>query len=292
MSKNSTRKEKLRNYSVLAGTLAAATAVNGQIIYTDVIPDQTITTGNSYMLDMNNDANDDFGINVSSRSGSMSGFSYSGVGIAITTIGSNAGAIAHVGSTFPLNYVDALGMGSPINTSQNFLSAATSSNQSALLLGTAGTIGGFVPFSFGDWLGQSDMYLGLKFGISSVNYFGWARLDVNAGASQFVIKDYAYNSTAADAPINAGQTVLSVNELDLRDQMDMMIVDGQLVINLRNSDLSNGVVTVTNLSGQQISSFNLNTTNAKFDLSTLASGMYIINVVFDQGIASEKLFIR
>ena len=289
MNIKSTRKEKLRNYSVLAGTLAAATAANGQIIYTDVTPDQTITTGNTYMLDMNNDAVDEITIGVQSIS--VSSLSFVGVAVGLTTMNNNAAVVAHTASSLPINYVDALGFGTVIDNTQNFMSAAGSTSTDVLIMAVSGLAQGIIPISAGEWLGVSNMYIGVKFDITSNTHYGWARLDVAANASSFVIKDYAYNATANTA-IFAGDNASSVNDLDIRDQMDMMIVDGQLVINLLNADLSNGLVSVTNMNGQQVSSFTMNSTNAKFDLSTLATGVYAITVVFDQGVASEKLFIR
>lgn len=291
MKKNSTRKEKLRNYSVFAGTLVAATAANAQVVYTDVNPDVTKTTGNNYMLDMNNDASPEFTITAATRSGSISGASYTGVGIAVTTVGSNTAVIAHTGSTVPVNYVDALGFGTVIDNTGNFMSAPNSSGSSALVMAAVGNIGGFFPFSVGAFLGQNDQYMGVVFGISGNLHYGWARFDVDANATQFTIKDYAYDGTATN-PVSAGDNGSAVSEYDLRDQMDMMIMNDELIINVMNNQLSNGRVYIMNLSGQEVASYALNSTSGKYDVSAFASGMYIINVRFDQGMASEKLFVR
>ena len=53
--------KKIKNYSAAAGSVVAATSASGQIIYTDVNPDLTVS-GNmhAYMLDLDNDANADF----------------------------------------------------------------------------------------------------------------------------------------------------------------------------------------------------------------------------------------
>ena len=59
---------------------------------------------------------------------------------------------------------------------------------------------------FGQFLGVNDKFLGVKFLIGSNTHYGWARLDVTAGADTIRLKDYAYSQNA-DLPILAGQTL-------------------------------------------------------------------------------------
>ena len=54
-----------------------------------------------------------------------------------------------------------------------------------------------------DWKDKNDKYLGLRFLVNGQTHYGWARLDVTS-ASNWVIKDYAYNATP-NLPILAGQ---------------------------------------------------------------------------------------
>lgn len=289
MNKLSTKKDKLRNYSVLAGTIAAASAANAQIVYTDITPDQVVNAGGSYMLDMNNNASPEFAISCVNINSSFSGFSVVGTGVTVTTIGT-AEAMANAGSSLPINYVDALNFGAPINNTQNFMAATGGSSQSFLMMAASGTIGGIIPFTAGPWLGQSDKYMGVRFPILSATHYGWARLSVNAGASQFTIKDYAYNGTASTA-IFAGDNASAISE-NLRDDMNMFISNGQLNINVLKSNLTNGTVKILNINGQEVATFNLNDASGKFDVSTFAAGVYVITVSFDQGMATEKLFIQ
>src|SRR5688572_17386495 len=64
MQAKTTLKEKLKSYSVLAGSLAGfGTVANAQIVYTDVTPDYTAVNNNdSFLLDLNNDLVMDFKI--------------------------------------------------------------------------------------------------------------------------------------------------------------------------------------------------------------------------------------
>ena len=56
---------------------------------------------------------------------------------------------------------------------------------------------------YSNWEDKSDKYLGLKFYINGKAHYGWVQLDISS-ATQWVIKDYAYNSTP-NKPILAGQ---------------------------------------------------------------------------------------
>jgi len=47
----------------------------------------------------------------------------------------------------------------------------------------------------GNWIGVKDKYLGLRFKKDGKWAYGWARLDVDAPPTNFVLKDYAYAST-------------------------------------------------------------------------------------------------
>lgn len=286
--KNSTRSKRLLNYSLVAGAATVAGAANGQIVYTD-IADATIGVGNSYNLDLDNDGNADFIITTSARSGSMSGIPYSGVGVLINTVGSN-GVVSHPGTTIPANYADAMALNDLIDNAATFNTAPTSSSFGGMALGVNAVVFGN-PVPFGDWLGQSNKYLGLVFDISGSNHYGWARLDVAADGTTFTIKDYAYDGTAGTG-IPAGATVAGVESFDLSNQIDMFIANETLNLRNNNAELSNGRVIVLDLTGKEVASFPFTSTTATFDLSGLASGMYVVNAVFDQGRATEKLFVR
>ena len=54
-----------------------------------------------------------------------------------------------------------------------------------------------------DWKDKNDKFLGLRFLINGETHYGWARMDVTS-ATQWVIKDYAYNATP-NKPILTGQ---------------------------------------------------------------------------------------
>ncbi|MFZ5554810.1 MAG: T9SS type A sorting domain-containing protein [Bacteroidota bacterium] len=287
----STRKEKLIRYSAVTGVLATAAAANAQVVYTDVNPDQMISTGNNYLLDMDNNVSPEFTIGAVAISGSASSVSYSGLGVGLQTAGTAEGAIAHAGSQFPANYADALALNTMIDNTGTFMSAPASVSQSVLIMAAKGTLGGFIPFSVGSWLGVTDQYLGLKFMIGANTHYGWARLDVAADASNFTIKDYAYNTTASQG-IPAGATTVGVEETNIAQLVDLSLMNHELTVNITGSDLTNGNITVTTVTGETVINESINASTKQVSTAGLASGVYVITVKFDQGQMTEKMFIR
>ncbi|MFN3342887.1 MAG: T9SS type A sorting domain-containing protein [Flavobacteriales bacterium] len=282
------KRSRMMRYAAVAGAIGAAGSANAQILYTD-IADQTITPGNSYLLNLDNATGDDYVITCSSRSGSMSGFPYTGVGVVINTFGSNGVASASTSQGFTV--AAKLNANDAINNSLGFGQAPASVSSSGLILGAVVNITGLGTFPIGDWLGASNKYLGLALDVSGSMHYGWARLDVNINGNSFTIKDYAVHLTAGST-ILAGQQAVGVEELNVRDKVDMNINNKNLKINVLDPSLTNGVVTVTDISGKVVATYHLNGSNNSFDVSQLASGIYAINVVFDQGVAKEKLFIN
>lgn len=290
-NKNSTRKEKLVRYSALTGVLATAATANAQYVYTDVNPDQTIATGSQYLLDMNNDLNTEFTIGAVAMVGSVSGFSYSGLGVGLQTAGTAEGALGTAASSAPVNYATALNFGNMIDNTGTFMSAPASSSNAVLVLAAQGTISGAIPFSLGSWLGVNDMYLGLKFMIGANTHYGWARLDVAGDASSFTIKDYAYNSLDT-AAIPAGAMFNGVDENQVAQLVDLTVMNHQLTINVMGNELTNGSVTIHNIAGEYVINESLNASTKQISTQGLASGIYVVTVRFSEGQMTEKLFIR
>jgi hypothetical protein len=96
--------------------------------------------------------------------------------VVLNTFDSNAQVLADTGG-MPL----ALDEGAPIEASSSSWVMAGE----YIVLNQGGT---------GNWIGVTDRYLGLRFQQAGIWYYGWARLDIDATPTQFVVKDYAYQS--------------------------------------------------------------------------------------------------
>ena len=267
--------KKLRSYSALASSFAlAATQADAQIIYTDINPDSTVALGGSfYNLDLDNDGTFDFAINVTIGTSA----SYTSQQIGISPAGTNGVAGSSVGAYI---YPFAMNAGDTIKTSLQF---NLGPNQSmASYFGAS--------YSYGNWLGVTDKYLGLKFYIGTAAHYGWARLDVNATANQFIIKDYAYN-TVADAYILAGQTAVGINENMTNNTVSIHSSEKNILIRFLNELPVNAEVKITNMLGQQIYASLLSEKETRINLNE-KTGIYIVTLIQKDAVYTKKIRIN
>lgn len=274
--------KKALKYSAMAGSMAAfAGTASAQIVYTDVNPDQTFTEDQMYMLNVNNDATDDFMIVQFDTTVTYGSFSFPAEGVVLLTAGSNA-AITSNGSQ--LNYLTALNLNDPIDNLQTF---SPSTSSSPIIAGAF--IGSIVNTGVGPWIDAADHYMGLTFLAGTNFHYGWCRMNVAADGKSFIIKDYAYETTPATG-ILAGQTVNSVNDL-VADGVSFQVINNTVQLDLLNTQFTNGNVSVINIAGQTVHSSEL-TGSRTIDLNGYTSGVYMISASFDQGQVNHKLFVR
>lgn len=169
-------------------------AANAQVIYTNVIPDDTILCSGSPCtaidsLDLDNDGNMDFLLSSYYQYlGGCSSMRPPKVksSASITSIGSNS----FYGMSS--NYPSALNYGNIIDSNLIWSNGAKS------LKGTSHTTCTASFNQTGNWSTLTDYYLPVKIIKSGNNYFGWIRMQiisVNYFHYEIILKDYAYNST-------------------------------------------------------------------------------------------------
>jgi hypothetical protein len=171
----------LTRYSATAASiLAIQKMADAQIVYTD-IPDTLVTDG-FYYLDLNNDGTFDYRFKKGD-------FNTTYVSVEGLFSGNSMLGYATVSSAYIYPFkLDAL---DPISHNQPF------SDARGILAGGTGNDANFD--------GAINGYLGLKFLIGGNPHFGWVRMSVSPDAQWFIIKDFAYESTAG-AAILAGET--------------------------------------------------------------------------------------
>jgi len=147
-----------------------------QILYTDVVPDITVSTTGSYDLDLDNDGNADYILAYNGITGNVT----------IEVSGSNEVVGLFGGVDF---FPDALVLNAPID---------------AFMIQWSNFSGNPMLMTGGNWNGVWDGYLGLKFKIGINWHYAWARLNVGQQGDLFTIKDYAYEDVA-DLQILAGE---------------------------------------------------------------------------------------
>lgn len=273
MKKNSGNfQKKLKSYSVLAGTIVAANQVSAQVVYTDIIPDSTVNTdGGMYNLDLNNDGSVDFAFNLTVTTSS----SYTVNKVGVNALNSNMVA---GNATLAYIYPTAMNPGDTVG-------AALTWN-----IGSSMSMGSYFgsPNSFGNFLGTTDKYIGLKLDVSGVTYYGWARLDVDSIATSFTIKDYAYMNNPGQ-PIVIGALTTGIE----KDQIsNVTVYNDNRVIHI-NNPLSEPIsVSITNSLGQQVYSKTQNSGETQISLDNAVFGIYFVNVRTPETNYTKKILIK
>jgi len=200
MKKQLTLSEKLKRYSLLtAGTLASAAAADAQVVYTDVNPDYTgygSYYGDVFSIDLNNDGITDFTIIAMSYSGGDSNIYWSSNSVVAEPQYGNSVAVL---SSLPEAIDSGIAIGTNLvwgNDNEQMLRFRYRWQDRSYWSSTGVT-------SFGNFLNQSEKFLGVRFSFGGEQYYGWIRLSVSSGAYDFTIYDFAYDASA-NTPITAG----------------------------------------------------------------------------------------
>lgn len=266
MKKITTKKlsKKLARYGALTAAILGVSEVSGQIIYTDVDPDFG-DTGGIYQIDMDGDATIDYEVR------------HVGGSAAMRVYNDQSNSILGLAGSGAYNYPYALSSGAAISNGA-FGSWITDPALQTLNWNSCAYPGS-------QWCGGIvDGYLGLRFNIGGNTHYGWARLDVSADATVWLIKDFAYQATP-DTPILAGQ-ILSV-ENQIFDSFSYY-VDSNSQLNLKaNSPLEN--IQIFNLVGQEVVSQKLSNNNETINMSSLNTGVYIARISIEGQSKSFKI---
>ena len=283
---------KLAQFTAVAGAVIAGSNVNAQIVYQDINPDVVVNIANpNYALDFNNDAIPDVGFGVAQVSGSTS---YSG--IPITYQGTYAGVSAGGGGVqMALTGSATSTMSSNVAPLNNgaLVSGAAMFSSGGLLAGditiTIPLLGQTYPYQFGEWLGVTDKFLGVKFTAGANTHFGWVRLDVSAGADVITIKDYAFNATPNGA-INAGQMV-GLDGLSMDDKVTVRSAFDEAMVNV-TPDLIGSTLEMYSLTGQKVYAMTIEDVNTTIKYDGLDTGIYTISVLSSEDAVNKKVSVK
>jgi hypothetical protein len=285
MEKNSTLNKKLKSYSALAGTLiAAGSSADAQIVYTDVLPDAVVATGGSYNLDVDNDGTADFALGVVHQT-----YLYGGT----FPIQYDFTVIAPVD---PLNAVDTIAggntaahnIGDMINGSLLWEDGAAASYQ-LMALAFAPP---FSAYNTGNFLGQTDKYIGLRFKIAGADHYGWARVDVNSTSTILTVKSYAYDATPGTG-ITAGMTSTAINgNTELANNVNVFSYGKDVHVNLNNNIANTGTILVTDVLGKEVVNVEISGAENLISLADASNGIYFVTVSQNGNRMTEKVTIR
>lgn len=262
--------KRLAQYGALSVAIAGISESNGQIIHSGPIN----LGGTDYIIDLNNDAINDFKISFISSQITLKFQEYGSLN---QVLGSIVG---------PYQYPFALDNNAIISSSQN-----TWMNGSFQIMNQNNCA-----FPNNNWCDVTDKYLGLKLYVDGgpgtifdKTYYGWARLTVPSPASGWIIKDFAYNSTP-DAPINAGQLTLGIEENSFSNIKVVALNKSIGVYNLQE----NAHFKVYNMTGQEVLKGTTDNRDYVIETPTLSSGVYVLELTDtnSKGVIRKKVVLQ
>jgi hypothetical protein len=284
--------ERLSKYSSAAASVLALSAVaDAQIVYTDVNPDVAITDTTRYYLDLNNDGTTDFWIYKVNYSSSSS--TYGGI-VAVAASSNSSNLVAYTQSAVQL-------YGSSSGT---YLSAAVALDGGDWVNGAVNfNYGGILeyhgdfgqaPFSFGQFAGVGDKFLGFKFMIGQSFYYGWARVEVPADGSMFTVRDYAYFA-GSGFPIQAGDTGSGIIQTGVEEAQANGITlfhsEGMLTI-AHEEPQQTGQLNVYNMNGALVQEAALTAGQNTLQLDQMSAGIYLVRAHYGTAILTKKIVVQ
>jgi hypothetical protein len=288
MKNNSTVQKKLKSYSAIAGTIAAAvSSADAQVIYTNVTPDSVVSSGGIYNLDLNNDGVTDF--KIEQASGTFYGYAFDAVRVyaaaannAVDTSGSGGMGVA---TAFDVNaMVDASLLWVDSTQAYNITPAPT-----------ANVLGALIPdFSlyFGNFIGAGEKYLPLRFNIGVAGpYYGWVRLDVAGDALSFKVLDYAYTNIPGTSYSITGAMV-GISEAAKNGNISIFSYDNNITVKLDPNVAVEGTIAVTNLLGQTITEQTITNTETVIPMNAAKAGIYLVTVKQSNGSYTKRVSVK
>jgi hypothetical protein len=289
---NSTLKNKLRNYSILAGSaLAAATTADGQIVYHDITPDKVIIKAkDSLLLDLNGDGKIDFNFQKEKQSGGTSiafmGFDALNASIAGSLLSAASGN--HIGRPYAISSGQKIGAtGSWFNFS-NVKTAGAGTRYYRPYLAAY-----LKPNDYGNWgTGDTLKFVGLRIKSGSDFNYGWARCTVAPGGKSMIIYDYAYQSTL-DTAIIAGDTGGVAAGISYHQLQNVSVYSSGKNVFVKYPNAREGMtIIVTDLSGREVRTIQTTTELYEMNLSDASSGIYTITVRSKNAEMTKKVSIQ
>ncbi|SFU29564.1 Por secretion system C-terminal sorting domain-containing protein [Pustulibacterium marinum] len=254
--------KKLLRYGAVTAALAGVTEASGQIMYTDVDPDEG-GAGVLYNLDMDNDNNSDFQLrhlDVSFSGGTLNSVVVGPAADSMSNFSNSILASSNEGFVYPL----VLNGGDPISSGVS----GWNNEELQYLNGES--------CSVGNWCDETDKYLGLRFKIGTDVYYGWARLDVATNGESWVIKDYAYNTQPGE-PLDAGETDPTMGTEDLLASTVKVVTDNKF-IELYNLP-SKSAYKLYAISGKEVMMGQTSEENFVIPANGLSNGVYIVQIL-------------
>jgi hypothetical protein len=279
--------KKLKTYSAMAGTFAAAmNSADAQVVYTNVTPDSTLNAGEMFNLDLNNDAIVDFKLLQKSGNYPYMGFYVSYDAVAVYALNAPNAIDTMPGTGMPA----AFNAGQSVDQSLTWIDSAQAALQSPPF---SNILAGYIPLAAqggGNFLGENGKFLPLRFDVGSARYYGWVRLDVAGDAKSFKVIDYAYTNYLNSVSITGD--LVGISESALNDKVNIYSYNKAVIIDLDATVNTQGTIMISDISGKKISETSINALNMNIPLNEVKTGVYLVTVKQTNGSYTKRLFIK
>lgn len=262
--------------------------ISSQIVYTDVIPDDTLVAdyvSDSHTIDFDGDLNPELVIFSTKQDTVISGFPVTLTGLAISTLGSTEiiSSITTIGNE-DVVVADTISHGQLIGPMANYLSSATPSVFPGVGLGIQANLMGL---KAGDFINNGKLFVGVKFDISANVHYGWIQISIDSAAVSGIVYDFAYQSIA-DSTIYAGAIENDFVNVSTNDLSDINIYSAHKKLHFVGS--VSGTLSMFNLLGKQVLNKKVNS-NEVINVAELNKGIYLVSFTAGASTITKKVFI-
>jgi hypothetical protein len=143
------------------------------------------------------------------------------------------------------------------------------------------------PYTFGNWLGANDKYLGVRFMIGNDTHYGWVRLSVTSDADSIIIKDFAYQAQPG-VGLTADQSTGIAPQQSSTDR----VYSFNNVLHVNRQNAQPATVTVYNVLGEAVITEQTTDVNYTTSLENLTTGIYMVSVKTEEGESVTKVYVR
>ena len=261
--------------------------LNAQEIIVDLEPDQLIDASSpSFSIDFTGDATNDFSLRVQTMTGD-------------TLLGGQPST--YDGSSAILECITGQATGTTVNgvfslANLNSGASVSSSNEFGIepsyslginLLIDAGI--GIFPYVYGNFLGVSNQYVGVRFTDGSNTHYGWIELSVTSEADSVTVHSYGYNATP-DESIDVGTGDAS---LFFEENSGIRVWNSSELIHVElESDYLGSQFNLVSISGKELIRAELVELSSEIDISYLPQGIYLVQICYGNQISTERIYIR
>ena len=282
----------MKKVTLLILSIAIIQFGSSQIIYTDIIPDDTLVPdyiADSRTIDFNGDFTPELVIFSAKQDTVIQGFAVTISGIAVTTLG-NTEIIAQITAIGNEDVVvaDTLTHGDVISSSASYMSSNTPSVFPGVGLGiyAESALGNIPAGNFSD---NGNLFFGVKFELGTNIHYGWVQVKVAADASSGIIYDYAYQSIA-DSSILAGNIEDGFVSVSNDNLEEVVIYSAHKKLHLITGNES-GNLAIYNLLGEQLIATRV-IGNSNFAINDLSKGIYLVSFTSGINTVTKKVYIE